>query len=90
MAGTLGGDLHQAEQHGVVRGGVDWLPEVSGLARVKRRCVPGRSRGHVGTWGISGVPSLARMRRVFSSSETPGSGEAVEAQLRGPWRPGLL
>lgn len=52
--------------------------------------VPGRSEGHMGTRGISGAPSSARMRRVFFSSETPGSGEAVEAQLRGPWRPGLL
>ena len=34
----------------------------------------------MGTRGVSGVLSSVRMRRVFSS-ETPGSGEAVEAQL---------
>lgn len=43
VAGTLRGDLHQAEQRGAVRCGEvsSGSREAGGLARVKRRCVPG-------------------------------------------------
>lgn len=43
VAGTLRGDLHQAERRGAVRCGevLSGSREAGGLARVKRRCVPG-------------------------------------------------
>ena len=83
MVRTLGGDLHQAERHGVVPGGIDWLPEAGGLAHVKRRCVPGG-----GTWPCPRQKQRSRGNLGHLRCAELGKDEKGLLQLRNPrvWR----